>query len=55
MSKPAFSPRRTAATNCSRTASMSVRAIATGTWLAALQATSEAAISGQLPLSSGTS
>ena len=46
---------RTAATNWSRTASMSARVIGRGTWLTGDQGTSLAAITGQLPSSSGTS
>ena len=55
MSKPASTPIRTAATNCSRTLSMSARVIALGRWLTGDQGTSDAAITGQLPASSGTS
>ena len=44
------SPIRTAATNWSRTASMSARVIGCGTWLTGDQGTSEAAMTGQLPL-----
>src|SRR3954466_15719363 len=55
MSKPASSPIPTASTNCSMTASMSSRVIGRGTWLAGDQGISDAAMTGQLPPSSGTS
>jgi hypothetical protein len=55
MSNPASIPIRVAATNWSRTSSMSARVMMRGVWLAALHATSDAAISGQLPWSSGAS
>ena len=52
MSNPASTAIRVAATNWSRTSSMSARLIACGTWLSGLHATSDAETSGQLPLSS---
>ena len=55
MSNPARSAISVAATNCSRTASMSARSISLGTALDADHGMAEADITGQLPSASGRS
>ena len=55
MSKPASSASFAAVTKSSRTASMSPRSIARGTWLCGRYGIGEAEISGQLPSCRGSS